>query len=94
MIRGANKIVDVCKETYFKNQNELSKNKLCSWTEVECLGSCVNAPMMQINQDYFEDLDEKKTEEIIQMLLNDKFPKPGSYKIEKIQLQKKEEQLC
>lgn len=80
MIRGTNKVLDVCKKHIAKNQNELSKNKLCSWTEVECLGSCVSAPMMQINQDYFEDLDEKKTEEIIQMLLNDKFPKPGSYK--------------
>ena len=80
MIRGTNKVLDVCKKHIAKNQNELSKNKLCSWTEVECLGSCVSAPMMQINQDYFEDLDEKKTEEIILMLLNDKFPKPGSYK--------------
>ena len=80
MIRGSNKVLDVCKKHIAKNQNELSKNKLCSWTEVECLGSCVSAPMMQINQDYFEDLDEKKTEEIIQMLLNDKFPKPGSYR--------------
>jgi NADH-quinone oxidoreductase E subunit len=80
MIRGSNKMLDVCKKHIAKNQNELSKNKLCSWTEVECLGSCVSAPMMQINQDYFEDLDEKKTEEIIQMLLNDKFPKPGSYR--------------
>jgi len=80
MIRGTNKILDVCKKHIAKNQNELSKNKLCSWTEVECLGSCVSAPMMQINQDYFEDLDEKKTEEIVQMLLNDKFPKPGSYR--------------
>jgi len=78
MIRGTNKVLDVCKKHIAKNQNELSKNKLCSWTEVECLGSCVSAPMMQINQDYFEDLDEKKTEEIVQMLLNDKFPKPGS----------------
>ena len=80
MIRGANNLLDVCKKYVAKNQNELSKNKLCSWTEVECLGSCVSAPMMQINQDYFEDLDEKKTEEIIQMLLNDNFPKPGSYR--------------
>ena len=80
MIRGSNKMIDVCKKHIANNQNELSKNKLCSWTEVECLGSCVSAPMMQINQDYFEDLDEKKTEEIIQMLLNDKFPKPGSYR--------------
>ena len=80
MIRGANKMIDVCMKYIAKNKNELSKNNLCSWTEVECLGSCVSAPMMQINQDYFEDLDEKKTEEIIQMLLNDKFPKPGSYR--------------
>ncbi len=80
MIRGTNKVLDVCKKHIAKNQNELSKNKLCSWTEVECLGSCVSAPMMQINQDYFEDLDEQKTEEIIQILLNDKFPKPGSYR--------------
>ena len=80
MIRGANKLFDVCKKHISKNQNELSQNKLCSWTEVECLGSCVSAPVMQINQDYFEDLDEKKTEEIIQMLLNDKFPKPGSHR--------------
>jgi len=80
MIRGTNKVLDVCKKHIAKNQNELSKNKLCSWTEVECLGACVNAPMMQINQDYFEDLDENITEEIIQNLLEDKLPKPGSAK--------------
>jgi len=80
MIRGSKKIVDVCKKYVSENQNELSKNKLCSWTEVECLGACVNAPMMQINQDYFEDLDEKKTEEIVLSLLEDKMPEPGSAK--------------
>ena len=80
MIRGAKKIVDVCKNNISKNQNELSENKLCSWVEVECLGACVNAPMMQINQDYFEDLDENKTEEIIQTLLEDRLPTPGSAK--------------
>ena len=57
---------------------ELSENKTCSWTEVECLGACVNAPMMQINQDYYEDLNESKTEEIIKDLLEDKMPKSGS----------------
>ena len=80
MIRGAKKIVDICKKNISINQNELSENKLCSWSEVECLGACVNSPMMQINQDYFEDLKESKTEEIIQSLLQDKFPKPGSAK--------------
>ena len=78
MIRGANKLVDVCKTNISKNQKELSENKLCSWTEVECLGACVNAPMMQINQDYFEDLNEDTTKEIIQQLLKDRFPKSGS----------------
>ncbi len=80
MIRGSNKIVDICKKYISENQYHLSKNKLCSWTEVECLGACVNAPMMQVNQDYFEDLDENKTEEIIQSLLKNKLPKPGSAK--------------
>lgn len=80
MLRGAKQIVDVCKKYISKNQNELSENKLCSWMEVECLGACVNAPMMQINQDYFEDLDEKKTEEIIQTVIKDELPTPGSSK--------------
>jgi len=80
MIRGADKIVSACKKYISNEQNELSKNKLSSWTEVECLGACVNAPMMQINQDYFEDLDQKKAEKIIKMILDDKFPDPGSYK--------------
>jgi len=80
MIRGAKKITDICKKYISQNQKELSENKLCSWTEVECLGACVNAPMMQINQDYFEDLNISKTEIIIQSLLKDEFPKPGSAK--------------
>ena len=80
MIRGSKKITEVCKKYISQNQNELSENKLCSWTEVECLGACVNAPMIQINQDYFEDLDEDKTKEIILRLLKDEFPKPGSVK--------------
>ena len=80
MIRGAKKITDACKKYISENQNELSENKLCSWTEVECLGACVNAPMMQINDDYFEDLNESKSEEIIKKVLTDEFPKSGSAK--------------
>jgi len=80
MIKGAKKITEVCKKYISQNENELSNNKLCSWVEVECLGACVNAPMMQINQDYFEDLDESKTSEIMQKLLKDEFPQPGSVK--------------
>jgi NADH-quinone oxidoreductase E subunit len=80
LIRGADKIVKICKEKISKEENTLSKNKLCSWLEVECLGACVNAPMMQINNDYYEDLDNKNTIEIINSLLEDKPIKPKSFR--------------
>ena len=80
LIRGADKIVKICKEKISQEENKLSENKLCSWLEVECLGACVNAPMMQINNDYYEDLDEKNTIEIINSLLEDKPIKPKSFR--------------
>ena len=80
MIRGAYKIVDVCKKKISEKENVLSENGNCSWTEVECLGACINAPMMQINNDYYEDLDEKSTAKIIDSIFKDKLLKPGSYR--------------
>ena len=80
MIRGAYKIVEACKEKISKNENELSEDKTCSWVEVECLGACVNAPMMQINKDYYEDLDKEKTLKILDQILKGELPKPGSYR--------------
>ena len=80
MIRGAYKLVEACKEKISKNENELSKNKKCSWIEVECLGACVNAPMMQINDDYYEDLDKEKTLKILDKILKGENPRPGSYR--------------
>ena len=80
MIRDAYELVKVCKEKISKNENDLSKDNLCSWTEVECLGACVNGPMIQINDDYYEDLDKGNFEKIIDQILNNKKPKPGSYR--------------
>ena len=80
LIRGADKIVKTCKEKISEKENQVSKNGECSWTEVECLGACVNAPMMQINNDYYEDLDEKSTAKIIDSIFNDKILEPGSYR--------------
>ena len=80
MIRGAKKLVEACKEKISQNENELSSDKNCSWMEVECLGACVNAPMMQINDDYYEDLDKEKTLEILGKILKGEKPKPGSYR--------------
>ena len=80
MIRGAYKLVDVCKRTISENESEISKDGKSSWLEVECLGACVNAPMVQINEDYFEDLDPDKLEKIIEKISNNEKPNPGSYR--------------
>ena len=80
MIRGANHLVDACKQKISENECELSNDKSCSWMEVECLGACVNAPMMQINDDYYEDLDKQKTLDILDKILNGETLKPGSYR--------------
>ena len=80
MIRGAYDIVEICKKKISENENELSKDKKCSWMEVECLGACINAPMMQINDDYYEDLDSAKAEKIINQIYNSEKIEPGSYR--------------
>ena len=77
-LRGAENIKKACKD-YIGQEREVSKDGLC-WIEVECLGACVNAPMIQINDDYYEDLDEKSAKDILDSLIKDKPLKPGSYR--------------
>ena len=55
-----------------------TENGMFTLSEVECLGACVNAPMMQIGDDYYEDLDSGSTEEILEALKAGETPKPGS----------------
>ena len=80
MLRGAYKLVDVCKRKISNKEHEISSDGNSSWMEVECLGACINAPMIQINDEYYEDLDEKKLENIIEETMKGKTPKPGSYR--------------
>ena len=80
MLRGANKLVEACKEMISKNENEISEDGNCSWVEVECLGACVNAPMIQINENYYEDLSKEKLLKIIDEIKKGKKPKSGSCK--------------
>tara|TARA_B100000963_G_scaffold307859_1_gene283099 strand:- start:1167 stop:1772 length:606 start_codon:yes stop_codon:yes gene_type:complete len=80
LLRGADKIVNACKKKLSEKENEISKDGKCSWVEVECLGACVNAPVVQINDDYYEDLDEKNMTNIINSLRDDKPLKSGSYR--------------
>ena len=80
MIKDAYKLVDVCKNKISENESEISSDGSCSWMEVECLGACVNAPLVQINEDYYEDLDASKLEKIIDQIYKNEKPVPGSYK--------------
>ena len=80
MIRGAYKLVEACKEKISKDQNKISASGKCSWVEVECLGACVNAPVIQINEDYFEDLNKEKMCNIINKIEMNELLKPGSYR--------------
>ena len=80
MLRGAYKLVDVCKKKISEDENEVSKDGKVSWMEVECLGACINAPMVQINDDYYEDLDANKLEKIIDQTIRGETPTSGSYR--------------
>jgi NADH-quinone oxidoreductase, E subunit len=80
LIRGADKIVKLCKKKISTNENEVSKNGNCSWKEVECLGACVNGPMIQVNNDYYEDLDEESMNKILESMIKNKPLSPGSFR--------------
>ncbi|MEX0590654.1 MAG: NADH-quinone oxidoreductase subunit NuoE, partial [Xanthobacteraceae bacterium] len=76
MLRGAEDLKKVCKRR-IGEEHHVSTDKKFSWIEVECLGACVNAPMVQINADYYEDLTPESFEKIIDALAAGKAPKPG-----------------
>jgi NADH-quinone oxidoreductase subunit E len=76
MLRGAEALKRVCHER-IGEQFEVTKDGNFSWVEVECLGACVNAPMAQINYDFFEDLTAESFNRVLDELAAGKNPKPG-----------------
>lgn len=68
MIRGAEKVAEIAKDEAGVSAGEMSEDELFTITEVECLGACVEAPMMQINNHYFTKLTGDSTREILQKL--------------------------
>jgi len=76
MLRGAEDIRKVC-ERRIGAQEHVTGDGLFSWREVECLGACVNAPMVQINYDYYEDLTPENFEKLLDDLAAGKKTKPG-----------------
>lgn len=70
MLRGSDDIIKFCKEKLSIDIGETTKDGLFTLKKVECLGACVNAPVVQINDDYHEDLTVEKFEKIINDLKN------------------------
>jgi NADH-quinone oxidoreductase subunit E len=79
-LRGSDDVVAACRKvTGIAGWHETSADGLFTMTEVECLGACVNAPVVQINDDYYEDLDGASTERLLAALKRgEALPKPGS----------------
>jgi NADH-quinone oxidoreductase subunit E len=76
MLRGSEDLKSVCRRM-IGEQDHVSNEGRFSWTEVECLGACVNAPMVQINYDYYEDLTAESLMHILNDISAGKTPKPG-----------------
>jgi NADH-quinone oxidoreductase subunit E len=76
VLRGAEELKKVCRKM-IGEQDHVTNDGLFSWTEVECLGACVNAPMVQINYDYYEDLTADSLSRILNDMSAGKTPKPG-----------------
>ena len=77
-LRGSDEVVKACKKHIHPKPHTVSTDGQFSWEEVECLGACVNAPMILIDMDPYEDLTGDKTGEIIEALRRGAKPKTGS----------------
>ena len=77
MLRGSDEIIAVCKKRIANESHTLSENGDLSWEEVECLGACVNAPMVQIFSDTYEDLTEENFNQLLDDIIAENEIKPG-----------------
>ena len=76
-LRGSDEVVAACKKHIHPKQGSISADGKFTWIEMECLGACVNAPMIIIDKDPYEDLDGTKTENILAAIRRGEAPKPG-----------------
>ncbi|XP_020628730.1 NADH dehydrogenase [ubiquinone] flavoprotein 2, mitochondrial-like [Orbicella faveolata] len=76
-LRDSDMVVDVISKKLGIKMGETTKDGMFTLTSVECLGACVNAPMMQINDNYYEDLSAEDTQEILDDLIAGRTPKAG-----------------
>ena len=79
MLRGSDDVLRACKDAGgVKGVGDTSADGMFTLTEVECLGACVNAPILQIDDDYYEDLDYESTVKLLEAFKRGERPKPGS----------------
>jgi NADH-quinone oxidoreductase subunit E len=77
-LRGSDAVVAACEKTLGIAVGETTADGLFTLIEVECLGACVNAPILQVNDDFYEDIDGAATERLIDALRRGEAPPPGS----------------
>ncbi|HTW71591.1 MAG TPA: NAD(P)H-dependent oxidoreductase subunit E [Acetobacteraceae bacterium] len=78
-LRGSDEVTAACREaTGIRAFGETSEDGMFSMTEVECLGACVNAPILQVDDDFYEDMDGPRTMQLLDALRRGERPKPGS----------------
>jgi NADH-quinone oxidoreductase subunit E len=77
MLRGAEALKEICRHRIHAEPHHLSADGAFSWEEAECLGACVNAPMVQIGKDTFEDLTPETFERVLDSFAAGRPPKPG-----------------
>lgn len=77
MLRGSDDLIALCKKKIASSAHEISGDGNFSWEEVECLGACTNAPMVQIGKDYYEDLTAEKLSDLLDAMAEGKMPVPG-----------------
>src|SRR3954463_13472965 len=77
-LRGSDEVVAACERKLGIGMGGTTEDGVFTLVEVECLGACVNAPILQVNDDYYEDLDGSKTEALLDALRDGKPPPFGS----------------
>jgi NADH:ubiquinone oxidoreductase subunit E len=77
-LRGSDAVVEACERKLGISMGGTTPDGLFTLVEVECLGACVNAPILQVNDDFYEDLDGPATETLLDALREGKPPPPGS----------------
>jgi NADH-quinone oxidoreductase subunit E len=78
-LRGSDEVTETCrKETGIRGWGETSDDGMFTMTEVECLGACVNAPILQVDDDFYEDMDAQKVTDLLAALRRGERPRPGS----------------